>query len=134
MITLKLIAITVTLVLGLKIGMSDGMLLERLGRFFERKIDEGKKVYDLFFCQWCMSTLQSIVAYFFAFGLGVIPFEWNWQLLIRWPLIVLGGSIVAGNLWNLYLTVNQIKEKNEIEVDYYKSLMYEKDNENDNKK
>lgn len=134
MITLKLIAITVTLVLGLKIGMSDGMLLERLGRFFERKIDEGKKVYDLFFCQWCMSTLQSIVAYFFAFGLGVIPFEWNWELLIRWPLIVLGGSIVAGNLWNLYLTVNQIKEKNEIEVDYYKSLMYEKDNENDNKK
>lgn len=134
MITLKLIAITVTLVLGLKIGMSDGMLLERFGRFFERKIDEGKKVYDLFFCQWCMSTLQSLVAHGFAFGLGVIPFEWNWQLLIRWPLIVLGGSIIAGNLWNLYLTINQIKEKNEIEVDYYKSLMYEKDNENDNQK
>lgn len=118
----KLITLTVIIVLGLKIAMSDGMLLERLGRFFERKIDEGYKVFDLFYCQWCMSTLSSIVAYFFAFGLNILPFEWDWQLLIRWPLIVMGGSIVAGNIWNVYLTINQIKDRNEVEAAYYKTF------------
>lgn len=130
MITIKLIGITVVLVLGLKIAMSEGMLLEKLGKFFERKIDEGQKWMDLFYCQWCMSTLCSIYAYFFAFGLGLLPFEWNWQLLIRWPLIVMGGSIVAGNLWNIYLTINQIKEKNEIEWEYYNALLNQKEENN----
>lgn len=131
MILFKLIGLTVIIVLGLKIAMSEGMLLEKLGKFFERKINEGQKWMDLFFCQWCMSTLCSIAAYFFAFGLDILPFEWNWQLLIRWPLIVMGGSIIAGNFWNVYLTINQIKEKNEIEVEYYKKLMYEIEDNNE---
>lgn len=82
-----------------------------------------------------MSTLQSIVAYFFAFGLNVIPFEWNWQLLIRWPLVVMGGSIIAGNIWNLYLAVNQIKDKNEIEYEYIRKKICDEqeDIENNNK-
>lgn len=135
MITIKLILITVVLVLGLKIAMSEGMLLERVGKYFELKIEEGHKWMDLFFCQWCMSTLQSIVAYFFAFGLNVIPFEWNWQLLIRWPLVVMGGSIIAGNIWNLYLAVNQIKDKNEIEYEYIRKKICDEqeDIENNNK-
>lgn len=132
MITIKLIGITVLLVLSLKIVMSEGMLLERLGRFFERKIDEGHKVYDLFYCQYCMSTLQSIVAIFISMGLDIIPFEWDWKLLIRWPLTIMGGSIIAGNLWNLYLTTNQIKEKNEAETEYFKMLMEQPEEENNN--
>lgn len=111
----KLIILTVIIVMGLKIVMSKGMLFERLGEFFERKVDEGKKFYDLFYCQWCMSTICSIVAYFFSFGLFIIPFEFNWQLLIRWPLIVMGGSFISGNLWNLYEMVNRIKERNELD-------------------
>lgn len=123
MITIKLIGITVVLVLGLKIAMSEGMLLEKVGKFFERKIEEGNKWMDLFYCQWCMGTLQSIAAHFFAFGLGVIPFEWNWQLLIRYPLIVMGSSIVAGNIWNIYLMINKIRERNESEWEYYNTLL-----------
>lgn len=123
MITIKLIGITVVLVLGLKIAMSEGMLLEKVGKFFERKIEEGNKWMDLFYCQWCMGTLQSITAHFFAFGLGVIPFEWNWQLLIRYPLIVMGSSIVAGNIWNIYLMINKIRERNESEWEYYNTLL-----------
>lgn len=127
MITIKLIGVTVVLVLALKIVMSEGMLLEKLGKFFERKIKEGHKAYDLFYCEWCSGTLQSITAHFIAFGLGVLPFEWNWQLLIRWPLIIGGASFISGNLWNLYLTVNRIKEKNQLESEYFKSLMYERE-------
>ena len=66
MITIKLIGVTVVLVLALKIVMSEGMLLEKLGKFFERKIKEGHKAYDLFYCEWCSGTLQSITAHFIA--------------------------------------------------------------------
>lgn len=132
MITIKLIAITVVLVLGLKIALSEKMLLEKLGEFFERKVDEGYKYFDLLICPWCMPSLFSIVAHGFAFGLNIIPFEWNWQLLIRWPLIVMGASIIAGNFWNIYLMINQIKEKNEIESEYYKNFFYEENNESSN--
>lgn len=123
MITIKLIGITVILVLGLKIAMSEGMLLEKVGKFFEKKIEEGSKWVELFYCQWCMGTLHGIAAHFFAFGLGVIPFEWNWQLLIRYPLIVMGSSIIAGNIWNIYLTINKIRERNESEWEYYNTLL-----------
>lgn len=128
MISLQLVAITFVLVMGLKIVMSKGMLLERLGEWFERKIDEGHKWYDLFFCQWCMSTLCVIYAHFFAFGLGIIPFEWNWQLLIRYPLLVCAGSFLCGNAWNIYETINQIKEKNEAEAKYLKAILEQSNN------
>lgn len=108
--------------MGLKVAMSEDMLLERLGEWFKKQIDEGKKVYSLFYCQWCMSTSCSVVAYFFAFGLGILPFEFNWQLVIRWPLIVMGGSFVSGNLWNIYETINRIKERNEWEAYHYENL------------
>lgn len=125
MIALQLLAINFVLVMGLKIAMSDKMLLEKVGQYFDRKIEEGHKWMDLFYCPWCMSTLQTITAHFFAFGLGIIPFEWNWQLLIRYPLLVCAGAFLCGNVWNLYEMVNRIKEKNEAEADYYNSLFTE---------
>lgn len=131
MITLKLIGITVLIVLALKIALSKGMLLEKTGKWLEQKVDDGKKIFDIFICPYCMGTLQTITAHLFAFGLGILPLEWDWQLLIRYPLIVFGTSIIAGNFWNVYLTINQVKEKNEIEVEYYKKLMYEIENNND---
>lgn len=117
--------------MGLKIAMSEKMLLEKLGGFFERKIDEGYKIFDLFYCQWCMGTLCVIYAHFFAFGLEVLPFEWNWQLLIRYPLLVCASSFICGNVWNIYETINRIKEKNEAEANYLKSLINLEEEEND---
>lgn len=125
-ILLKLILLTTMIVMALKIVMSEGMLLEKLGAWLERKIDEGHKAYDLFYCEWCSVSLQSITAHAFAFGLGILPLEFSWQLLIRWPLVIFGASFLSGNLWNLYLTINQIKEKNEAEKEFY-----ERCNEND---
>lgn len=108
--------------MALKIVMSEGMLLEDLGEWFLDRVDEGKKGYDLFICQWCASTLQSITAHAFAFGLGIIPFEFNWQLIIRWPLVIFGASFLSGNVWNIYETINRIKEKNEAETEYYNNI------------
>lgn len=115
MITIKLILITCTLVLGLKVALSDEMLLERAGKWFAAKVDSGHKVYDLFICPWCMGTLQSIVAHGFALGLGVLPLEWSWTLLIRWPLVVMASSFISGTTWTAYETLNAIKERNRIE-------------------
>lgn len=118
MILLKLILLTTMIVMALKIALSKNMLLEKLGSWVEYKSDE-YKFFDSFICAWCMPALQSITAHAFAFGLRILPLEFNWQLLIRWPLVIFGASFLSGNLWNLYETVNSIKEKNDAEAEYY---------------
>lgn len=127
MITLKLIAITVILVMGCKVVTSEGMILEKLGYYFEEKVNEGHKIFDLFICPWCMNSLFSIFSYAFAFGLLIIPFEFNWQLIIRWPIVVCASSFISGNLWNAYQTINAIRERNQLEAEYYNSLLENKD-------
>lgn len=123
-VLLKLIILTVMIVLALQVAMSKKMLLEKLGEYFNWQVEErGRKIFDLFSCPWCSGTLYSIPAHFFAFGLGIIPFQWDWQLVIRWPLVVFGSSFIAGMLWTIYLTLNQIKEKNEAEAEYLKALL-----------
>lgn len=114
--------------MALKIALSKGMIFEKLGEWLENKVDAGYKIFDLFICEWCMPTLQVFTAHAFAFGLGILPFEFNWQLVIRWPLIVFASSFVSGNLFNLYLTINRIKEKNDAESIYYKNLNDEIEN------
>lgn len=121
MILLQLILITFICVMGLKIVFSKGMLLESVGIWAEEKVESGEKIYDLFICPWCMGTVQSITAHLFAFGIGVLPFEWHWSLLIRWPLVIMGASFLSGLSWTIYETINTIKERNE-----WQSKLYEK--------
>lgn len=118
----KLVILTVIIVLALRVALSDGMLLEKVGRYFEKKVEDGQKWADLIVCPWCSGTILSIIAHAFAFGLGIIPFEWNWQLLIRWPLVVFASSFISGVLWTLYLTLNQIKENNMAQAEYYQFI------------
>lgn len=130
----KLIILTVMIVLAMRVAMSDKMLLENMGRYFERKVDEGYKVFDLFVCPWCSGTFFSLPAHCFAFGLGIIPFQWSWQLLIRWPLVVFGSCFISGMLWTIYLTLNQIKENSEAQGNYFRSInrsMLDKEEENE---
>lgn len=123
MITIKLIVITVTIVMALKVALSEGMIFQKVGEWLENKVKDGHKIYDLFICPYCMNSLQVFTAHAFAFGLNIIPFEFSWPLLIRIPLVVFASSFISGNLWNLYETVNRIKEKNEAEANYYDSLI-----------
>lgn len=127
-ILFKLVILTVIIVMALKIALSKGMIFEKVGDWLEAKVDAGYKIFDLFICEWCMPTLQVFTAHAFAFGLGILPFEFNWQLVIRWPLVVFASSFVSGNLFNLYLTINRIKEKNDAESIYYKNLNDEIEN------
>lgn len=120
LILLKLSFISFLCVMALKIAMSDKMLLSNLGEYFEKKVDEGNKVFDLFICPWCMGTLQSITAHLFAFGLGILPLSFNFKLLIRLPLIIFLTSISAGLVWTIYLTINSIKENYDLHNNFLK--------------
>lgn len=109
-ILLQLIFINFLCVISLKIIMSKGMALESLGVFFEKKVENGSKIYDAFICPWCMGTLQSISAHVFAFGLGILPFEINSHLFFRWPLIIMGASFLSGISWTFYLYLSEKTE------------------------
>lgn len=129
-VILKLIAITFALVMGVKISTAEGMIFEKIGEYGERKVKEGWKVFEaLLVCPWCLPSIWSIVAHAFALGLGIIPFELNWKLLIRWPLVVMGASFVSGMAWTTYEMINRIKEKNEAETDFYLSALEEERDE-----
>lgn len=118
----KLILINVMIVLALRVAMSEKMLLEKLGRYFEKKVEDGYKVFDLLVCPWCSGTLQSITAHLFAYGLGIITFELSWAFVIRWILVIFGTCFIAGMSWTIYLTINQIRENNEAQAEYFKNL------------
>ena len=120
-ILFKLILLTFIWVMGVKISTSEGMIFERLGRYGQRKVDEGHKIWEsLVACEWCLPSVHSIFGTAFAVGLGVIPFEMNKELFIRWPLVIMGPSLLSGLTWSFYLTINKIKEKNEAEAEYFK--------------
>jgi hypothetical protein len=107
-------------VLGVKIATSEGMILERLGNWGEEQEEEGHKIFKgLITCQWCLPGFHSVVGWAYAFILGGIPFEFNWKYLVMWPIIIMGTSLCTGLTWTIYLTINQIREKNEIEAMYF---------------
>ncbi len=126
----QLILITFIWVMGIKISTAEGMIFEKIGNYGKRKVDEGNKIWDaVIVCEWCLPSIHSVFGTAFAMGLGLIPFEINKELFIRWPLVIIGASLISGLTWLAYTTISRIKEKNEIEVDYYKKLIYEIEND-----
>jgi hypothetical protein len=114
--------------MGVKISTTEGMIFEEIGNYARRKVDEGHKIWEaLIVCEWCLPSVYSIFGHVFAIGLGILPFEWSWQLLIRWPLVVMGASISSGLIWTIYLMFNQIKENNMAQTDFYKNINHEKE-------
>ena len=128
----QLILITFIWVMGIKISTAEDMIFERIGDYGKRKVDEGHKIWDaIVVCEWCLPSIHSIFGTSFAMGLGVIPFEINKELFIRWPLVIMGTSLISGLTWLAYTTINRIKEKNEFESEYYKRSLYEIENNKD---
>ena len=106
----SLIAITSIWCLGIKIATADDMLLEKLGKYGQKKVEEGYKVFEaLWVCQWCMPSVHTLIGFVFAYGLGIIP-ELSWRLLLYYPLVAMGSSLVNGLIWQYYLHKNQYNE------------------------
>lgn len=111
----QLILITTIWCLGVKIVTAEGMLLEKLGKWAEDKVERGHKIYEaIVTCQWCLPSLHSIIGYSFAIGIGVIA-EFEWKLVFMYPIVVCGSSILCGFTWTFLELINSIKE-------YFKNL------------
>lgn len=105
-ILLNLIILTTLCVLAVKIITANGMALEKIGVYAQKKVEEEKKkIWDvLCYCPWCMPTLYSLAGFIFAFGIGVLR-HFSWQLLFYYPLCVFGSSLTSGLIWTAYLTM-----------------------------
>jgi hypothetical protein len=129
----EIILITYIWVMGIKISTAEGMIFEKLGDYGKRKVGEGHKIWEaLVNCEWCLPSIHSVFGTAFAMGLGIIPFEINKELFIRWPLVIIGASLISGLTWTIYLTINKIKERNEEEFNYYNYLLNQPEEINDN--
>lgn len=122
-VLLKLAFFTVITVLAWRIAVSEDMIFEKIGKWAEKKVDEGHKIFELLICVWCMGSIWSIVGWSLAYLTGVVKAsEFNdWRIIFFYPCCVFISSIVCGFTWTIYLTINQIKDKNEIEAKYLES-------------
>lgn len=108
---LKMILLTTIFSLGWKVAISDGMILESVGKWAENKIENGNKWVEAIYCQWCLPNFFGIlVVWPLAFGLEIMPFEWNWKYIFAYPFCVCGSSFLTGMAWLHYLTLNQKRE------------------------
>lgn len=118
----KIVIIVSILVLSVKIATGDDMILEGLGKWGKKKTEKYKIFEALLVCPFCMPSIYSLIGYLFAFGLNILSFEWDWKLVIMYPIVVMGSSILAGFTWTVYETVNRIKDRNEWEAYHYENL------------
>lgn len=109
----QLIIITSIWCLGVKIVTAEGMLLEKLGVYAKRQVEEGNVIWDaLIACEWCLPSIHSLLGYSFALVLGVIT-HFEWKLVFMYPLVAMGASLLNGLIWNYHLKSNSEKEANE---------------------
>lgn len=110
----QLIIITSILVMGYTIATQEHMAFYSVRKWAEKKEAEGKKwAMPIFICHWCQPSTFSIIAFIFAYQLGVIE-KIEWQLLLIYILNVGGSSMLNGLLWGF-------NQKQNAEKEYYES-------------
>ena len=107
LLTIKMIFICSLLVLGATIVTQEGMLLHSIRAWAEKQ--SGKIWETIILCPWCMGSTWSIGAFLIALGVGVID-SFEWKLLLLYPLVVCGSSVVCGMTWTLYRLMAEITE------------------------
>lgn len=119
----QLIALTSIWVLGLTIVTQEGMLLYSIREWAEKKKEDGYVLTEpLILCHWCMPSLHGVMGYIFALAIGILS-NFRWELVVMYPLVVMGSSLVNGLIWSAY---RFMAEKTE----YYKNIndsFYEED-------
>ena len=113
MLLFELIIITSILVLGYTIATQEDMVFHNVRVWAEIKKEQGNKLIEpLFLCHWCQPSSWALIAFAFAFGMGIIEkFEWN--LIFYYVLTVGGSSLVNGLVWGYHLKSNADKELSE---------------------
>lgn len=109
---IKMIMLTTIWVIMWKIATAEGMILEELGKWGEKKVKEGYKIFDgLIVCQWCLANFHGILFVWpLAFIMGIMPFEFRWEYVAAYPFCLGGSSMMSGFIWAWYTTLNAKKE------------------------
>ena len=123
LLLIKLIAITSIWCLGVKILTAQGMAFQKLGLYAAKKVKEGKLIYDpLLACEFCLPSIHSLFGYFFAVVLGTIS-SFSWSLVLIYPLVAMGSSIVTGFTWTGYKALVNYRDLTETKVIFYDNLL-----------
>lgn len=105
-ILFKLIVITSILVLAWTIVTQQGMALYSIREWANIKHEKGGKwVEPVLVCHWCMPSVWSLLGFSIAFGLGILNFEW--RLILLYPLTVGGSSLTCGLIWGLHRLIEE---------------------------
>jgi len=131
----ELIIITSILVLGYTIATQEGMVFYKIRDWAEIKKEQGHKWAEpLFLCHWCQPSSWALIAFAFAFGMGIIE-KLEWNLILYYVLTVGGSSLLNGMIWGYHLKSNAEKELSEsakemceIVSDYIEDLYIQEDN------
>lgn len=111
-IILKIMFLNVLWVFAWKIATEEGMILEKLGSWGSRKVDEGYRIFDgLITCPWCLPNFHGIlIVWPLAFLLEIVPLEWDWKYLAIHVFVVGGASFICGTLWTALQTLFAYKK------------------------
>jgi len=106
-IILKIMFLNVIWVWLWKIATEDDMILEKIGKFGRRKVEEGYRIFDgLITCPWCLGNFHGIlIVWPLSFLLEIIPFEWNYKYIIIHVFVLGGTSVICGVTWLIYQTI-----------------------------
>lgn len=112
----KVITITVLWCLGLKVALSEGMIFEKIGKFFNDKVEvENKKIFKpIGQCEFCMPSIHTLFG--IAFGLASKTISFSWNIVILYPIFVTGASFITGVTWSLFSYLNTKKELVESQI------------------
>lgn len=128
---LKMVGLTVAWSLGWRVIISKDMLFEKIGDWAEAKVKGGNKFFDIICCPFCIPNAHAILFVWpLAFGLGVMPFEWNIKYLLIYPFCLGASSFITGFIWTIYQTINSVKENKEWGTQYYQNAQKYYYNEN----
>lgn len=112
----EIILITSLLVIGWTIITQPAMGLGEIREWGDE--NDSVFIHATLLCHWCMPSTWSLLGYLFAWQVGLIE-SFSWKLVWLYPLVICGSSLLCGITWTIYLTINQIREKNEIEAKYF---------------
>lgn len=123
---LELIIITSVWVLGLTIATQEHMVLYGVRVWANKYQDNYKILKALITCPFCMPSIHSLFGYFFAVAGGIVSLDL--RLLVLYPIVVMGASILTGFSWTLYdlmsIKVAHIEKLNEfIDEDNFRELL-----------
>lgn len=93
---LSIILITGIWCLGITIVTQPDMGLGFIRVWAESK--KSKWFEPLILCPWCLPSVHSMFGYFFGWILG---FNITWNIIMVYPLVVAGASVVSGTVWTI---------------------------------